>query len=317
MAGAARAEDLLVGLGFTALEASVYRTLLESAPATGYRVAQLLGKPISNTYKAIESLVAKGAVLVDDSAHRQCRPVAPGELLRRIERTFHERCALAVETLEQLSQPAPDDRLYALRSRSQVFERARSMIEGARGLVLADLFPGPADELRESLRAAAERGVRVGALVYERFNEPTVAQVRIGPAAWTSLWPGEQIVLVVDGLQHLAAVVDRGGPGVVQALWSSSLILALSQHDGLMSQMVAHELDALLSEGADVDRIRERREALRAFSVVHTEGFEKLLSSGSEKVGTSGVPATPASRRDGGRRPAAPRSGRGTIGENH
>lgn len=287
------AENLLAGLGFTALEAAVYRCLVEASPATGYRVAQQIGKPIANTYKAIESLAAKGAVLIEDGEHRRCRAVPPSELLRRLERSFHERCAAAESELLRLAQPSEDDRVYQLKSHDQVFERARSMIDSARSIVLADLFPAPAAELRPSLEQAAARGVRVGCLVYDDIEIRGAHTVRCGHLSWIPRWPGEQVAISIDALQHLVAVVERGGPGVVQALWSPSLLLSCSQHDGLMSQLIAHTLDAQLRGGSSLEEISRSREGLRPLSILHTPGFEKLIGPSREEpeaVASAGTP---------------------------
>lgn len=288
MARHEQAEALLSGLGFTALEAAVYRCLVEASPATGYRVAQQLGKPIANTYKAVESLAAKGAVLVDEGEHRQWRAVPPGELLRRLERAFHERCAAAEGELMRLAQPAADDRVYALRSRGQVIERARAMIDDAAGIVLIDAFPGPLEEVRASVEGAVSRGVRVGCLVYDDVGLAGVQKVRVAQAPWMAQWPGEQLMVVADGLQHLVAVLERGGAGVVQAVWSPSLILAMTQHDGLVSQLMAHSSGTLLASGADIERLRSERESLRTLSVIHSIGYMKLIEAKAEDNDSAG-----------------------------
>ena len=75
-------------LGFSALEASIYSFLLTESTATGYRIAQALGKPVANTYKGIQALQAKGAVLVEDGSTRLCRAVPPDELMGQMERAF-------------------------------------------------------------------------------------------------------------------------------------------------------------------------------------------------------------------------------------
>ncbi len=80
--------EALVSLGFTALESEIYTFLLQESPVTGYRVAQALGKPTANTYKAIESLALKGAVIVAEGAQRHCRAVPAQELLNRLDRRF-------------------------------------------------------------------------------------------------------------------------------------------------------------------------------------------------------------------------------------
>lgn len=279
-----QAEVLLTGLGFTALEAAVYRSLVEMSPATGYRVAQQIGKPISNTYKAIESLASKGAVLIEEGEHRICRAAAPGELLRRLERSFLDRCSAAAEALERLQRIPEDDRVYQVRSRAQTLERARGMIDQATSVVLADLFRGPLEELRGSLQSAAERGVNVACLVYEPVEIPGVCTVQAARATWLASWPGDQMVVVADALQHLVAVVDSSGDGVVQALWSPSTLLSFTQHDGLMSQLIAHRIDTLLLEGAGVEEIRRQREALRRFSVINTPSFAKLTTGGYQEA---------------------------------
>ena len=81
----------LIDLGFTNLEAEIYTFLLQESPATGYRIAQAIGKPAANTYKTVQSLEKKGALLVDDSEKRLCRAVPADELLNRLERQFSER----------------------------------------------------------------------------------------------------------------------------------------------------------------------------------------------------------------------------------
>ncbi len=50
------AEEELVALGFTESEARVYCELLRGSPATGYRLAQALGKAPPAIYKALASL---------------------------------------------------------------------------------------------------------------------------------------------------------------------------------------------------------------------------------------------------------------------
>src|SRR4051794_30795350 len=101
----------LASFGFTDLEAEVYVFLLRESPATAYRVAQAIGKPVANTYKAVESLQAKGAVVVEEGASRMCRAVPAGELLARLEHSFRERKTAAARALASVKRAAGDDRV--------------------------------------------------------------------------------------------------------------------------------------------------------------------------------------------------------------
>ncbi len=112
----------LVDLGFTALEAEIYTYLLGASAVTGYRVAQALGKPAANTYKAIESLQRKGALMVDDGESRVCTAVPPEELFGALERRFTETREKAEQALAEIGRGGSDERLYQLATGSQVVE---------------------------------------------------------------------------------------------------------------------------------------------------------------------------------------------------
>src|SRR5438105_14363228 len=90
------------GLGFTALEAAAYAYLVQHSPATGYRIAHGIGKPIANTYKAIESLARKRAIIIEKTGSRLCRAVPPEEVLDQAEHSFRQRRDAASRALSML-----------------------------------------------------------------------------------------------------------------------------------------------------------------------------------------------------------------------
>src|SRR5688572_3972866 len=135
----------LEGLGFSEQEAAVYGFLLQESPATGYRIAQAINKPVANTYKSLSSLQAKGAVVVDegDGEARQCRAVPFDEFSAQMERALRDRCRLAAEAASRLKPARDDDGVYRLGTVEQVLGRATQMISRARVVVLASCFPEP------------------------------------------------------------------------------------------------------------------------------------------------------------------------------
>ena len=86
---------VLQTLGFSKLEAAIYTFLLQQPPTTGYGIALALGKPIANTYKGINALQAKGAVIVDESQTRLCRAVPPAEIFGQMQHTLKQHCEQA------------------------------------------------------------------------------------------------------------------------------------------------------------------------------------------------------------------------------
>jgi len=243
----------LTELGFTGIEAEVYTFLLKESPATGYRIAAGIGKPAPNSYKAVESLAAKGAVIIDDGENRLCRAVPPEELLGRMARRFETTRDRAFKALTTLRVPTGDDRVYQLKSREQVFARARAMLARASEIVLIDVFPEPMDELQAELTAAAERRVAVCVKAY-REAEVRGATIHVDPdgARVLKRWPGQWLNIVVDGAEHLLAFMESGGDGVYQAVWSGSVYISWVYHSALLAEWTMAGLSVQIKRGASV-----------------------------------------------------------------
>ncbi|HVH47199.1 MAG TPA: helix-turn-helix domain-containing protein [Labilithrix sp.] len=248
----------LTELGFTRLEAEVYAVLVEESPATGYRVAQALGKAAANVYKAVETLSQKGAVLVDDGESRMLRAVPPAELLARVQRDFEKTRASATRALEKLRGAEGDERVYALTSRDQVMDRAEVMLRRARQLAAIDAFPEPLEDLRDLLVATAKRGVTVLVQVYapadiegaEVVHSPNGARLR-------KAWPAQWLNVVCDAREHLLSLSRSERGDVVQAVWSGSAYLSVIYSSGLVAEMKNAALLGAIANGASPARLAE------------------------------------------------------------
>lgn len=265
----------LMALGFTEMEAVVYAYLVENSPATGYRAAQDLGKPVANTYKAIESLEQKGAVIADQRATKLCRAVPYEEVLETLEHSFDRWRSRASEALAGLRPATEDEGVYGLQSRDQVVERARSMLGRAEEVVLVDAFPAPLREIADDVRAAAGRGVTVTAQVYEPTRLPGEL-VMNAHAEELRRWPGDWLNLVRDGSEFLLAFLAVDGPGVHQAIWSRSPFLCWAYQSALAGELLSARLQAALADHAspgELDAIIERFSRFRAHESI---GYESL-----------------------------------------
>lgn len=221
-------------LGFTELEARVYCELLASAPATGYRLAQAVGKAPANVYQALSSLEQKRAIVVDDGATKSFRAVAPDELLADIGARFARQQHAAKAALARLQVPPPTDKIFQLRQASQVIARAQRMLAKAREIVLFDLFPEPLRTLTPDLTRAAARGVQVAGIIYSAdAPEEFLCLPSQGQPRTPSNWPGSQLTLVIDAREFLVALLSSDLSEVRHGFWSDSVYLACLQHSGL------------------------------------------------------------------------------------
>lgn len=264
--------DSLVALGFTELEAAVYLYLVENAPATGYRVSHDIGKPVANTYKAIESLHQKGGVMVDESGeNRQVRAVPPHELLDQFSNAFRKRHEAANRALEGLEPQEQDMGVYTLTNTDQVVARARTMLEDADDVVLCDLFPRAVVKLRDDLEAAAQRGVMVAARVYEPTELEGAELVTSTRAAEVrGRWPGQWLNMVVDGAQILLSFLSEDASKVHQAVWSGSPFLSWVYHVSFSWEITGTRVEDAL-ERASVT-LEEIRELIMDFERIRTPG---------------------------------------------
>ena len=250
--------------GFSEIESLVYGFLLREGPATGYRVSHGIGKPTANTYKAIRSLAERGAIAVEDSRTRLCRAVPPEELLSGLERRFQVQKLQAAEHLSKIHREDSDDRVYNLESAPQVLERARTMLGRARRIALLDIFPTPLEALRTELLAAVQRGVTVALQCYAPTSLPGVLVAQSGLSGdLLDSWPGQQLSLVVDGEEHLLALLSRDGQSVHQAVWSASTFLSCMQHNHLGCELM------LTAQGADLSGTAQ--EAFRRISLLRAD----------------------------------------------
>jgi sugar-specific transcriptional regulator TrmB len=242
-------------LGFTELEGEIYLFLLQNPPATGYRIAKGVGRTNANTYKALQSLEAKGAVLVEETEPRLCRAVPPEELLGQMQERFERSRERAAGLLENVEAVERDDRIYALATRDQVLERARRMIQGARHLVVLDLYPALVEPLGPALLAAVDRGVRVLAKVYRPVTLPGVELVeRLRGEEITEGLNRDSLSLSIDGREQLLASLYPGGEPE-QAVWTESPFLSFKLYYSLIYELILTDLQQRIRGGADLEAL--------------------------------------------------------------
>lgn len=276
----ADANQALMELGLTGLEAEIYTHLHGEPAATGYRIAQGLGKPAANTYKAIESLERKGAVVVDDGENRLCRAVPPSEFFRQLETRFSESRRRATDAMSNLPDASADDRVYQLRSRKLVLERCRSMLDQCREVALLDAGPEVVHALELSLKSAAVRGVEV---VIKTYTELAVEGVRVivrprGHEIMDAV-PGDLINLNVDGSEHLLGVLHRDGDDVYQAIWTQSVIVSYVLYNGMINEVSQTAVMAELDGEPTVESLRATFTSLRHLHPISSRGtiYQNLL----------------------------------------
>ncbi len=241
-----RSSEVLERLGFTPLEATIYSFLAGAGPATGYRIAQAVGKPVGNVYKAVEALEDKGAVMTsEEDATRLVRAVAVGEVVARLRGELSAACDEVVRSLESTNEEVADDHVYRLTHTGQLARRAVSMLESASQFVIMTATPGvlglvagEAGETFAACIAAHAMRVPIAAKVYGKVEMKGVELVEDprGTAAVES-GPGEWIVMTVDGREVLTGLFDRASGELQMGQWTENPLLSWAMYTGLSSDL--------------------------------------------------------------------------------
>jgi len=93
----------MMKLGFTNYEARTYLGLLKLSPATGYEISQLAQVPRSVVYTVLKRLEAQGIVISIHDKPRRYIPLAPNEMLKRMETDYAGRVMNLKDDLAELS----------------------------------------------------------------------------------------------------------------------------------------------------------------------------------------------------------------------
>jgi sugar-specific transcriptional regulator TrmB len=240
--------DTLRRLGFSDLEALIYLDLLRHPNSTGYRIGRSISKPHANVYQSLVALEQKGAVLFEEGETRIYSPVAPAELIDHLRVRYERECAAAERELKSLEvKPPEEDRFFRLTSRDQVYARARAMLEEAQETILIEMGPVPAEELRPSIEQAAARGVAIAGLTLREADLIEGTRIIVSKMAdrLESMWPGDQLTLIIDGREFLLALFDKNSGEVKRAIWVNSHYVATILNNGIVGDIVLHDHPAI------------------------------------------------------------------------
>jgi sugar-specific transcriptional regulator TrmB len=259
-----KALNLLSELGFNGAEAAAYLALLKEPGATGYRVSRIIGKPVPNTYKALDSLKEKGAAMLDDSNRGRAYVAVPiAEYLEAQKRNLDaKKKQLEAELASEGAAPA-EGGIYQLNSAEQVLAKARAMLESARSVVLVDVYPRPLAVIKADLARAAKRGVHVMVETYAPA-EIEGCEVICPKKAMEDInfWKGDWLNMTTDWSQHMYSLLDTDGVGCLRAVWSRDVYLSVMAFNGMLNEMMLRRVGQMMSAGLSREEIHKEAQRI-------------------------------------------------------
>lgn len=251
--------DNLVKLGFSEYEAKAYVALLRKSPVTGYELSKLSGVPRSMIYEVLGKLTARGAAMtLRAGSGVRYAPVPASEFLEQLHREHEELVDALKDGLSECASSPNLDYVWNIEGRDNILGRAQEMIDQAQDRIYLSLLPGVFAEVRDALKAATGRGVRVVLYTLGDVNLPG-AHVVATPMSEEAASRVEDlgIILVVDGVEVLISESLAGMQA--QASWTSnSLLVFIAEHHLRTDPYLPEVLECLGERAADIIREEDR-----------------------------------------------------------
>lgn len=156
--------DTVKNLGFTEYEAKAYLALLAESPVTGYAAAKNSGVPRSKIYEVLESLSARGDVIVSHGEPPLYKALPAKELIAARKARAEENFAAAERSLEQFEHSVADrENIWNITGRDAILQKVNECIAAAKKRILMEIWSEDFPVIEPALRNAAERGVPISA----------------------------------------------------------------------------------------------------------------------------------------------------------
>ena len=268
----------LIKLGFNRLEAEVYLTLTRESPLTGYRIAQILNKAAANTYKALESLEKKGAVVAEETPTvKQYAAIPVSDYLDQLESGLRNDRKFLEESLRDINYSLSGDKIYMLQTLDQVLEKCSKMLENAWHSVIVDAFPPMLAKISHMLEKAAGNGVNIIVNAYEPVEVKNCRViVKSNAAKVLTLWSGDWMNIAVDGREYLITALEKDGT-LQHAIWSNSPYLSFFVFNGFRYEMLFSALSSKIPKDQKNEILNSAFEDIN-IDIADLPGYKTMLN---------------------------------------
>lgn len=159
----------LIKVGFSKTEAIIYITLLRIGKANGYRLAKELELSKSTIYQSLETMYRNGYILLIPNSSKEYEAKNPELLFEEIERHFFENSLNLKRDLKKIENPIKENYFYKLEDNEKIKATLKNIIKNSKKEIYLNT-DFDLQEIREDLKNAIDRGVRVIAFCFNKLD---------------------------------------------------------------------------------------------------------------------------------------------------
>lgn len=232
--------ECLMKTGLTRNESELYIALSREGMLTGYEAAKITGIPRANTYQALSSLVDKGGAYVIEGNVPHYTAVPAREYCANV--VVHMKDITEKIKLECPQARVPAEPYITITGFMHIADKMRHIIGTAEKRVYVSLPDEGFPFLREELKKAAEKGLKVVAIAPESFRAEGVVIHRIGN-------PSGQVRLIADSTEVITGTIT--GSEFDTCLYSKNKPLVELIKDSLKNEIRLAELESSSKPGGE------------------------------------------------------------------
>jgi len=247
----------MMKLGFTNYEARTYLGLLKLSPATGYEISQLAQVPRSVVYTVLKRLEAQGIVISIHDKPRRYIPLAPNEMLKRMETDYAGRVMNLKEDLAEFSNKSDTEGFWNLRGYQSLIQTCDMLVREAHKSIYISGWRREIMLFKESLLNACKRNVSVLIFSFNEIDPPIGNTLSYGiPEDKLEKYWDRKMILVTDAKNLVMGPAN--GSEDEQTIWTQNkatltiatnyLILDITLFGQRMNMDISHIIAGMLTD---------------------------------------------------------------------
>lgn len=220
----------MADLGFTQYEARAYVCLLQNFPATRYEISKRSGIPRSAIYDVIQRLEQMGAVNAISAKPEKYVPLPPDKFIELLENRYKNKIELFYESVSDLQVDLESENLWNITGYQNLILKAKEMISNAREEVYLSTWNREIQELKQELKEAVDRGVKLVIFSFTRTVKfGLVYSYGLDEKELEKAWD-HKIILVRDREELLMGEANKQYPRKAAWTQNKAIVMIAANH---------------------------------------------------------------------------------------
>lgn len=253
-----------MGIGFSKTEALIYITLLKIGQANGYKLAKELELSKSTIYQGLDTMHRNGYILMIPNSSKEYEAKNPELLFEELEKRYFANSMSLKKELKNVGRNSKKDYFYKLEGEENIKKALMDIIDSAKKEIYINtdfnLF-----ELRENLKNAIERGVRIIAFCFNKLDNMGLRIEIYHKSEEKEDYKNSSRIMMVSDLTKSLVVtkIDDSISGIYTDNQVFINIISEHIHSDIYMAKLAKIYEEMFNEKIKIDTLHEKRNLIK------------------------------------------------------